>query len=225
MLTSFFRTVILLFFVILSLRLMGKRQIGELQPGELVVTILLSQIAATPMQDNDIPLLHTLVCIFTLAGVELLLSALSMKSETVRTLIDGGSVTVMRGGALDQKALRRLRFTIDDLLEGLRQKDVFDLSSVDSVIAETNGALSVLLKKSELPVTAKIMQKDVSEGGMPQVLVADGKIRREGLSAAGLTEAQLARLLEKEQTTLENTFLLTLDAAGKTFLVRKEAAV
>ena len=225
MLTSFFRTVILLFFVILSLRLMGKRQIGELQPGELVVTILLSQIAATPMQDNDIPLLHTLVCIFTLAGVELLLSALSMKSETVRTLIDGGSVTVMRGGALDQKALRRLRFTIDDLLEGLRQKDVFDLSSVDSVIAETNGALSVLLKKSELPVTAKTMQKDVPEGGMPQVLVADGKIRREGLSAAGLSEAQLARLLEKEQTTLENTFLLTLDAAGKTFLVRKEAAV
>ena len=225
MLTSFFRTVILLFFVILSLRLMGKRQIGELQPGELVVTILLSQIAATPMQDNDIPLLHTLVCIFTLAGVELLLSSLSMKSETVRTLIDGGSVTVMRGGALDQKALKRLRFTIDDLLEGLRQKDVFDLSSVDSVIAETNGALSVLLKKSELPVTAKTIQKDVPEGGMPQVLVADGRIRREGLSAAGLSEAQLARLLEKEQTTLENTFLLTLDAAGKIFFVRKEAAV
>ena len=225
MLTSFFRTVILLFFVILSLRLMGKRQIGELQPGELVVTILLSQIAATPMQDNDIPLLHTLVCIFTLAGVELLLSALSMKSETVRTLIDGGSMTVMQNGVLDQGALKRLRFTIDDLLEGLRQKDVFDLSSVDSVIAETNGALSVLLKKSELPVTAKTMQKDVPEGGMPQVLVADGRIRREGLSAAGLSEAQLARLLEKEQTTLENTFLLTLDAAGKTFLVRKEAAV
>ena len=224
MLTSFFRTVILLFFVILSLRLMGKRQIGELQPGELVVTILLSQIAATPMQDNDIPLLHTLVCIFTLAGVELLLSALSMKSETVRALIDGRSVTVMQGGVLDQKALRRLRFTIDDLLEGLRQKDVFDLSAVDSVIAETNGALSVLLKSSELPVTAKTMRKDVPEPGAPQVLVADGKIRRAGLAAAGLSEAQLTRLLANEQATLADAFLFTVDAAGKTFLVRKEAA-
>ena len=224
MLTSFFRTVILLFFVILSLRLMGKRQIGELQPGELVVTILLSQIAATPMQDNDIPLLHTLVCIFTLAGVELLLSVLSMKSETVRTLIDGGSVTVMQNGVLDQGALRRLRFTIDDLLEGLRQKDVFDLSAVDSVIAETNGVLSVLLKNSELPVTAKTMRKDVPEPGAPQVLVADGKIRRAGLAAAGLSEAQLTRLLANEQATLADAFLFTVDAAGKTFLVRKEAA-
>lgn len=224
MLTSFFRTVILLFFVILSLRVMGKRQIGELQPGELVVTILLSQIAATPMQDNDIPLLHTLVCIFTLAGVELLLSVLSMKSETVRTLIDGRSVTVMRNGVLDQGALRRLRFTIDDLLEGLRQKDVFDLSSVDSVIAETNGTLSVLLKTAEMPVTAKTMRKDVPEPGAPQVLVADGKIRRAGLAAAGLSEDRLACLLEQEQAALENTFLFTVDAAGKTFFIRKEAA-
>ena len=100
MLTSFFRTVILLFFVIVSLRAMGKRQIGELQPGELVVTILLSQIAATPMQDNDIPLLHTLVCVLTLAGVEVLLSVLAMKSEKVRTLIDGRSIILMENGTL-----------------------------------------------------------------------------------------------------------------------------
>lgn len=222
MLTSFFRTVILLFFVIVSLRAMGKRQIGELQPGELVVTILLSQIAATPMQDNDIPLLHTLVCIFTLAGVELMLSLIAMKSERFRTLIDGRSVTVMQGGKLDQNALKRLRFTIDDLMEGLRQKDVFDLSTVHTVIAETNGTLSVLLKANQAPVSAETMLKDVAEKGMPQVLVADGKLRASGIAAAGLTTAQAEKLLEKAQARLADVFLFTVDETGKTLLIRKE---
>ena len=222
MLTSFFRTVILLFFVIVSLRAMGKRQIGELQPGELVVTILLSQIAATPMQDNDIPLLHTLVCIFTLAGVELMLSLIAMKSERFRTLIDGRSVTVMQGGKLDQNALKRLRFTIDDLMEGLRQKDVFDLSTVHTVIAETNGTLSVLLKANQTPVSAETMLKDVAEKGMPQVLVADGKLRASGVAAAGLTTAQAEKLLEKAQARLADVFLFTVDETGKTLLIRKE---
>ena len=222
MLTSFFRTVILLFFVIVSLRVMGKRQIGELQPGELVVTILLSQIAATPMQDNDIPLLHTLVCIFTLAGVELTLSVIAMKSERFRTLIDGRSVTVMRGGRLDQNALKRLRFTIDDLMEGLRQKDVFDLSAVHTVIAETNGTLSVLLKANQAPVSAETMLKDVAEKGMPQVLVADGKLRAAGIAAAGLTPKQAEKLLEKAQARLTDVFLFTVDETGKTLLIRKE---
>ena len=129
MLTSFFRTMLLLVFVIFTLRVMGKRQIGELQPGELVITILLSQIAAAPMQDNDIPLLQTLVCILTLVGVEVLLSVLAMKSVRVRTLIDGNSVTVIRDGVIDQRQLARLRFTVDDLLEGLRQKLVLKLTN------------------------------------------------------------------------------------------------
>ena len=95
------RTVILYVAVIVSVRLMGKRQIGELQPGELVITILLSQIAAAPMQDSDLPLLQTLVCIFTLTGVEVLLSVLSMKSVALRKLIDGNSVTVIRDGKVE----------------------------------------------------------------------------------------------------------------------------
>ncbi len=223
MLTSFFRTLILLFFVMFSLRLMGKRQIGELQPGELVVTILLSEIAAAPMQDNDIPLLQSLVCIFTLAGVEVLLSVLAMKSERVRTLIDGRSIPVMENGRLDQRALKRLRYTIDDLMEGLRQKDVFDLSEVHSVIAETNGSLSVLLKAGNLPATAQVMKKDVPEKGIPQVLVADGRIKDDALAAAGLDRPGLEKLLAKENVKPADVFLLTADAAGKTWLVRREA--
>ena len=212
-----------MFFVIVSLRVMGKRQIGELQPGELVVTILLSQIAAAPMQDNDIPLLHTLVCILTLAGVEVLLSALAMKSVKMRSLIDGNSVTLVSDGVIDQQQLRRLRFTLDDLMEGLRQKDVFDLSQVHSVIAETNGTLSVLLKAGSQAATAAQMGRDVAEPGVPQVLVADGRINYPGLSAAKLTEQQLYLLLKKQNAALADVFLLTMDETGSTFFVRKES--
>ena len=222
MLISLTRTVTLLFFVVLLLRVMGKRQIGELQPGELVVTILLSQIAAAPMQDNDIPLLHTLVCIFTLAGVELLLSAAAMKSVKLRTLIDGSSVTVIRDGVIDQRALRRLRFTLDDLLEGLRQKDVFDLSEVHSAVVETNGALSVLLKAPKRPAAAELLQKKNPETGVPQVLVADGRLNPAGLRAAGADRQYVERLLKARGTSAEGTFLLTLDAAGNVYFVKKE---
>lgn len=222
MLTSFFRTVTLLFFVIVSLRVMGKRQIGELQPGELVITILLSQIAATPMQDNDIPLLQTVVCILTLTGVEVLLSALAVKSVGVRRLMDGSSVIVVRDGKVDQKQLKRLRFTIDDLLVGLRQKDVFDLSEVQYAVAETNGTLSVLLKAENQPAKTKLFQKDCSEPGAPQVLVADGRADERGMRAANYDREKLAFLLQKERVALGDVFLLTVDGSGKTNLVRKE---
>ena len=224
MLISFCRTLILLVFVVLALRVMGKRQIGELQPGELVITILLSQIAAAPMQDSNIPILQTLICILTLAGAEVLLSVLAMKSLRVRTLMDGSSVTVVRDGIVDQQALKSLRFTVDDLLEGLRQKDVFDLSAVQSAVVETNGTLSVLLKAAEQPAKTGLFQKDCAEPGVAQVLVADGKVNPEALRVAHTDKAALRRMLEKEKIALNDVFLFTMDSAGKTVLVRKENA-
>ena len=127
MLTSFIRTFILLVAVIAAVRLMGKRQIGQLQPAELVVTILLSQIAATPMQDNDIPLMNTLIAVMVLVGVEILISYFSMKNSRIRAVLQGNPVMVIRNGQLDQKELKRIRYTVDDLMEALRGKDVFDI--------------------------------------------------------------------------------------------------
>ncbi len=222
MLTSLARTAVLLFFAAVLLRVMGKRQIGELQPGELVVTILLSQIAATPMQDSDIPLLHTLVCIFTLTGAEVLLSALAMKSVRLRTLVDGSSVQVIRDGKIDQQALRRLRYTLDDLLEGLRQKDVFDVSEVHSAVVETNGALSVLLKAPKRPATVELLRKNAQEAGPPRVLVADGRLDPAGMRAAGADKPQVLQLLRERGASPETTFLLTLDGAGGVYFVKKE---
>ncbi len=223
MLTSFIRTVLLLCFVILSLRLMGKRQIGQLQPSELVVTILLSQIAATPMQDNDIPMLNTLVSILALVGVEILLSVLSMKSGAVRLLVDGSPVPVIVDGRIDQQALRRLRYTVDDLLEGLRQKDIFDVSLVQSAVAETNGSISVQLKAGEQPLSVSLFGKQPPEPGVPAVLIKDGKPDPAGMKAAGIGEEELCRILKRETIPSRDVFLLTLDATGRTYLVRREA--
>lgn len=225
MLTSFIRTVILLGFVILTLRLMGKRQIGQLQPSELVVTILLSQIAATPMQDNDIPLMHTIVAILALAGIEILLSVLSMKSVKIRGMIDGNPVTVIKDGQIDQKQLKRLRYTIADVLEALRQKDIFDISSVHSAVAETNGNLSVLLKAPLHPAKTEIFRKDIQETGVPELLVADATIVKTGLESAGISEEKLFQMLKKEKVKLEEVFIFTVDQTGATYLVRKDKNV
>ena len=224
MLTSYFKTVLLLLAVIVSIRLMGKRQIGQLQPSELVVTILLSQVAATPMQETDIPPLQTLIVIFVLTGTEILLSALAMKSRAVRRLVDGRAITVIKDGEIDQRQLKRLRYTIDDVFEGLRQKDVFDLSDVNTVVAETNGNLSVLLKEQALTATKADVTQKTGKAGMPQILIADGRLSRGGIKALGWKTADVERILKKAGVSLKDVFLLTAAEGGKPLLVKKEGA-
>ena len=221
MLTSYFRTVILLVFVILILRLMGTRQLGQLQPSELVVTILLSQVAATPMQDNDIPLLNTLVSMLVLAGMEILLSVLSMKSAHVRTLVDGSPVMIIRDGIVRQKEMRRLRYTVDDLLEALRAKNVFDLSDVDDAIVETNGSVSVLLKAEKRPAGTGLFRSNEAQTGIPDVLICDGVLRPKALAHAGVTQKRLEDYLQSENVAAEDVFLLTSDKTGALKLLRK----
>ncbi len=222
MLTSFLRTVILLPAVVLTLRFMGKRQIGQLQPSELVITILLSQIAAAPMQDNDISFINSIVVMAVLASTEVLLSAVEIKNVRFRQLIDGRPIIIVRNGVPDQQEMKRLRFTISDLNEALRAKDVFDLSTVRYAIAETDGSVSVMLKAGCQPAPLQYFERGVKDAGMPFLIVSDGVIDPEGLRAAGMDRKALDRLLEKEKTKLRDVFYLTCDSAGKTNLIRKE---
>lgn len=222
MLTAFFRTLILTVIVIASLRIMGKRQIGQLQPSELVVTILLSEIAATPMQDNDIPMLNSIVAICLLVGIEILISALCMKSVKLRTVLQGNSIYVIKDGKLDQKQMKRLRFTIDDIQEALRQKDVFDINEVQYAVAETNGSLSVQLKPEKRPLSVENSGVSVPHNTVPCVVVADSKIIRTEFDLCSMTDEKLNKLLTELDVTPENIFLLTVDSKGKTFLVKKE---
>ncbi|MBR3768381.1 MAG: DUF421 domain-containing protein [Clostridia bacterium] len=222
MLTSFVRTGILLIIVIFAVRIMGKRQIGQLQPAELVVTILLSEIAATPMQDNDIPMLNTVVAILVLVSIEIFLSALSMKSIRIRSLLQGNSLILIRNGVIDQAQIKRLRFTLDDLLEALRQKDVFNVSDVQYAIAETDGTLSVMLKPEKRSVSIEDMDIVKEDTGLPCVVVMDGNIIRSDFKDCGMTEEKLRKIIKNTGHDIFDIYLMTVDKAGNTNTVIKE---
>lgn len=222
MLISFVRTGILLVVIVIAVRIMGKRQIGQLQPAELVVTILLSEMAATPMQDNDIPMLNTLVAIAVLVSLEILMSVISLKSRKARSLLQGNSVIIIRNGKVDPKEMKRLRYTLDDLLEALRQKDVFDIGDVQYAIAETDGSLSVLLKPGKRTVTAEDMAAESKDNGLSCAVIMDGEIIRSGYSDCGMNDRKLGDIMRKEGYSPEEIFLLTVDRSGSYNLILKE---
>lgn len=200
--------------VIVAVRLMGKRQIGELQPEELVVTILLSDVATTPLQDMQIPLLQPLMIMMTLIACELLFAALSLKSRTFRTLVQGHAIPIVKNGKLDQKLLRKIRYTVDDVLEALRLKDVFDLKDAAFVYVESNGSLSVLKQQQPSAPPAKPV--------LPCLVISDGKVICDAFSLCGLTDEKLQRLLQTQHKQAKDIFLMTYASDGSFYIAEKE---
>lgn len=201
---SVIRTVILYLLLMIAMRLMGKRQLGELQPSELVVTLLLSDLAAVPMQENGLPLLNGVMPILVLVSLELLLSGAMLKFPSVAKLISGSPIPVIRDGVLDMAALKRLRMTMEDLEESLRQQDIFDVSQVQYAIAETNGHISAYR---------------YGEEEMPIVVVSDGSLCDWGMQLCGMTEEQLTRYLRKKRCEQKDVFLLTATKSGPHYLL------
>lgn len=222
MLTAFIRSVILFVFIVAALRLMGKRQIGQLQPAELVVTILLSEMAATPMQDNDIPMLNTLVAVAVLVGLEIIMSALSLKSIRLRNILQGNSVILIRNGIIDREKMKQLRFTLDDLLEALRQKDVFDISDVEYAVAETDGSLSVMLKSGKQPLCADDIRLKKPSSDLPVAIITDGKLVAKDFSEMQLSVSEIKKAIRDTKIPVKDIFLMTLDKKGNTVVVRKD---
>ena len=222
MFVTLIRTVILYFVVILTVRIMGKRQIGELQPTELVITILLSEIVAIPMQDNDLPLINTIIPVLILVGFEILISVISLKSVRFRTVMQGNSVIVIRDGKLLLKEIKKLRFTVDDILESLRQKDIFDISKVQYAIVETNGTVSVLLKPKYSPSTKEDVKGNCEDNGMPTPVIVDGRIIESNLENCNLTLDKLNKIIKKDKINIKKTLLLTIDKGGKRVLIGKD---
>lgn len=222
MAVSVIRTVILYFLLMVALRIMGKRQLGELQPSELVITLLISDLASVPMQDNGLPLLNGVLPIIVLVAIEIVLSCLMLKFPTFSRLVSGSPVPVIRDGRLDENAMRRLRITVDDLIESLRQQDIFDLRQVQYAIAETNGHISAYcyprFQQATLGDVSTAAPPDI---GMPVVIVSDGKRSDWGMKLCGLDEGWLQKTLQKQNCPLEEVFLLTADKAGHTFLLTR----
>ena len=225
MLITFFRTIILYFVVLVTLRVLGKRQVGQLQPADLVFTILLSEILVIPMQDKDIPLLSTLIPVLVLIGLEIIFSCLSLKDMKMRTLFQGNSLLVIRDGVLDQAQLKRLRYTLDDLMEELRKKNIFDISTVQYAFVETDGSISALLKPENLPATTKDVNAVNSKKSLPCLVILDGDIIEEELKNCNITSEKFAHLLKKLKLKPEDIMLMTLDKFGNQNIIKKEKAV
>ena len=220
---SFIRTVILFIFVVIALRIMGKRQLGELQPSELVVAIMISDLATVPMQSRDIPLIDGIIPIFTLVVLELLISALVLKSEKLRSLITGRPTIIIEKGKFIPRALSSLRLSIDDITEQLRLAGYTDISQVDSAIIETNGQISILPKESERPLTCGDMNLNPSQSYMPYSVISDGKLRIKNLKALGLTEGWLRQVLSANNITdAEDVFYMSVTSDRKVFIQKKE---
>lgn len=222
MIISLIRAVILYTLIIFAIRLMGKRQIGELQPGELAITILISNIAVLPIEDINVPLALGAVPILTLVCFELLISILNMKSSKLRTILSGKPMFVIQNGKINQKAIKALRFTIDDLMEGLRSCEVFDISQVAYAIVETNGSMSVIKKFESQNVTAQMLELKNQQTTIPLVIVSDGKIVDDNLKEVGLTNKWLLNELQKENINTKDIFIMTADSNKNTFITLKE---
>ncbi len=216
-----FKGIIVYISVIIAMRFMGKRQIGELQPGELVITFLLSEVAAMSLQGDDIPILSSVSLIFLLVVLELTSSYLSMKSRKYRTMTQGHSVLIIKEGKLLKRNMKMIRYSNDDLLEALRLKDVFDIDTVQYAYIETNGSVSVQLKKKYQPLSADDMNKKAEEEYLPCLVISDGKIITREFTFCNMTEAKLLKMLKKENLTAKEVFLMTADKNGKTYIVRK----
>ncbi len=220
---SFIRTVILYIVVVTALRIMGKRQIGELEPSELVVTILVSELAAIPMQDLGIPLFAGVIPIITLISLEIIVSFLCLKSRKLRRLLNGQAAIIIRSGKLDREKMKQMRLTTDEVMEALRQQNIGSVSELKYGLIEPNGQLSYVYKPEYQPVNAKMMGLQPEDAGLPMIVVSDGRIVETNLRHLGKTREEIEKRIQKAHIPdVSQVFLMTLDDSGNEFIQKKE---
>ncbi len=226
MATAFFRTVILYLLLIAGLRLSGKRQIGELEPIELVLTLLISDLASVPMQDFGLPLLNGVIPIITLIALSTLFSAISLRCVRFRDLVCGQPALVIRDGKLYQETMRRNRLTLDELFEQMRGQGITNLNDVEYAILETNGRLSVLPRSNRQPVTPEQLSMNVADDvSLPTIVINDGRVLTDNLRQSGRDERWLQQELKRQGAShSRDVFLLSVDEQGTVVCLKKEGA-
>ena len=222
LLSSILRTVLIYLVLIAGVRLMGKRQIGQLEPSEFVVTMLVANLASIPMENPEISLLTGIVPIVTVLVLEILLSVLSLHSIPIRRFLCGKPVILIENGKILRENLRSCRITLDELTGHLREKDVLDPRSVQFAILETNGNLSVFPYPKDRPASAGEAGIRTRPQHMPITLISDGKIVTGNLSLAKKDQKWVQNVLSQRQTTVEETLLLLVDKSDRIIFYRKE---
>ena len=216
------RTVLTYVFVMLAMRIMGKRQLGELQPTELVVTLLMADLAVVPMQDSAIPLLGGLIPILLLVSLELIVSALMMKLPFLSRLISGNPIILVKDGKPDKKAMVKLRLTVEDLMDSLRAQQIFDIRQIQAAIAETNGKISVIQTHQSSPITCQDLSLNVSEDTVMYPVIHDGRRCRWTYPLSGITDADIDKILRARHIRHDEVLVMTVDRKKEAYIVRKE---
>ena len=201
---------------------MGKRQLGEMEPSEFVVALLIADLASVPMQDLGIPLLSGVIPILTVLCLELLLSVLSYHFISIRKLFCGKPVILMENGRILQNSLKKTRITPDELSEQLREKGVIDLSTVKFAILETNGQVSVLVDPRDQPATARDAKIKTQPLALPITVISSGKLLKENLRLSGRSDAWLDEVLRAHSSQISDILLLTVESNGKIYITKKQ---
>ena len=221
MLVAITRTAILYAVVIVAMRFMGKRQIGELEPTELVVAIMISELAAVPMQDPGMSLASGLIPILTLACLEIMVSFILLKSVRMRKLLCGAPCLLIHDGKIIEKELKKNRLTLDELIEDLRLQNILDFGKVQYAVLETNGKISTVLYSEHRPMSTGASGE--ADRGLPVTLINDGRTMSDNLKMLGLDESWLNKTLKDQgASAASDVFLLTRDEQGGIYYLPKE---
>lgn len=222
MIISFIRTIIIYILIMISVRIMGKRQISQLQTTELVATLLISDLAVIPMQDSGQPLTSGLIPIILLVSLELLVSIVMVKSGKFRAVICGKPVFIIKDGEILQKELQDLRMSVEDLFEQLRANDVFSIKEVKYAIVETNGSLSIMKKNDyDLPKNMDMNIK-LEEEPIELVVISDGEICNSSLKICKKDKEWLGEIVERENLDIRDIFIMTANETGSYNIVERK---
>ena len=220
--TIFIRAFILYLIVLIALRLMGKREIGQLQPYELVITMMIADLASVPMQDIGIPLFHGIVPILALLLGQIVLSYINIKSGWMRRILCGEPTVLIQKGKIMEDRLKKQRYTVDGLMEELRSSGIFSLEEVEYAILETSGQISVIKKPEKNPVSKEDINAQVTYIGYPRPLIIDGSYIDKNLEVMGISKNEVNQYLKKQNTDYKNVFILMYDESKKFFLQKKD---
>lgn len=222
MITVAIRTFIIYIALNITLRVLGKRQIGELEIAELVSTLLLSELATTAISDPAVPLAFSLLPIMLIMSFELLTSDIKNRSPVLKRIFEGRPGVLIRRGVLDQTALRKMRISVEELLSAFRLQGIVSIKDVYYAILEQNGQLSVILRKEKQPPTVEELSLPLKETGISHAIIVDGQIKREELIASGRTEAWLSNALRTRGIAAKDVFLLAVDDGGEIACIPRE---
>ncbi len=221
MLTIFIRTVIIYVILTIIMRIMGKRQLGELDVGELVITIILSEIATTPITDPNRSMLETIIPIATLASLEILTSALILQAPIFKSILSSRPAVVVARGVIDFRQMKKVRISLEELVSQVRQNGIYDLNEVDYAILEENGKMSVIPKNANRQPDKTDMKVYCPDNGIMHLIISDGSVNAHGLGIIKKDRAWLERKLAKLGVSIKDIFCMTVDDSGKVFIQKR----